>query len=822
MQKALSHIWPLFTIDQDCIISKNADITLVYKLELPALFSLSDKEYQNFHHSWIKAIKSLPFGTVFHKQDWFTKQLFKADFNPKHTSFLEHSSDLHFYERPFLQHHCYVMLTKKSPKTKWSNSNFSNLIRPNLVPKVILDPSWFTVFKQHCEQFKRILEDGGFVKITQVSEKDLLSTPRETGLLERYCFLNAVGSKPLLRDLELGKTPLKIGDQLGCLFSISQADELPSLCGPRITYEPYSTDTSKFSIGFTAPLGTLLSCNHIYNQYVFLSQPSTHIKALERKRLRLQSLAAHSRENHITKQAVNDFLNQAVSGQQLPVKAHFNILAWTDNANAYQELKSKVNAAITKIDATAKIETVGAAQLFWAGIPGNEANFPYNESFLSFLEPCCCFLNLETVQRSSNSPVGIRLGERHYGTPIHVDISDEPLSKGISANRNKFILGPSGSGKSFFTNHMLHAYHQQGAHVVLIDVGHSYQGLCKLLDGYYFTYDSANPFCFNPFYTENAAKVESEQKESIKTLLIALWKKDDQSYSRSDYVTLSNAVNGYFKHLVHKDQFSCFDCFYEYLNTTFKAQLEADGIREKEFDLNNFLYVLRPYYKAGEFDYLLNARTNLDLLQQPFIVFELDAIKDHPVLFPVVTLIIMDVFISKMRKLKGIRKIILIEEAWKAIARAGMAQYIKYLFKTVRKHFGEAIIVTQEIEDIISSKIVKQAIINNSDCKILLDQSKYENKFELVQQLLGLNDKERSMVLSLNKNNDPKGNYKEVFISLAGRYSRVYRTEVSKQEYLTYTTEESEKVHLEGFLEKSNGDFQQAISQMAQSQGTTS
>src|SRR5690606_30679885 len=177
----------------------------------------------------------------------------------------------------------------------------------------------------------------------------------------------------------------------------------------------------------------------------------------------------------------------------------------------------------------------------------------------------------------------------------------------------------------------------------------------------------------------------------------------------------------------------------------------------------------------------------------------------------------MDVFISKMRKLKGIRKIILIEEAWKAIAREGMALYIKYLFKTVRKHFGEAIIVTQEIEDIVSSDIIKQAIINNSDCKILMDQSKYEHKFEMVQQLLGLTDKERSMVLSLNKDNDPKHKYKEVFISLAGRYSRVYRTEVSKEEYLTYTTEESEKIKVSTFLDKSNGDFQQAISNLVQS-----
>ena len=189
--------------------------------------------------------------------------------------------------------------------------------------------------------------------------------------------------------------------------------------------------------------------------------------------------------------------------------------------------------------------------------------------------------------------------------------------------------------------------------------------------------------------------------------------------------------------------------------------------------------MLRPYYRGGEFDYLLNATENLDLLKERFIVFELDNIKDHPILFPVVTIIIMEVFISKMRKLKGIRKIILIEEAWKAIAKEGMAEYIKYLFKTVRKFFGEAIVVTQEVEDIISSPVVKQAIINNSDCKILLDQSKYQNKFDQIQDLLGLTEKEKALVLSVNKANDPAKKYKEVFISLGGILSKVYRTEVS-------------------------------------------
>ena len=159
---------------------------------------------------------------------------------------------------------------------------------------------------------------------------------------------------------------------------------------------------------------------------------------------------------------------------------------------------------------------------------------------------------------------------------------------------------------------------------------------------------------------------------------------------------------------------------------------------------------------------------------------------------------------------------ILIEEAWKAIAKEGMADYIRYLFKTVRKFFGEAVVVTQEVDDIISSPVVKDSIINNSDCKILLDQRKYMNKFDSIQSLLGLTEKEKSQILSINQSNNPSRRYKEVWIGLGGVRSAVYATEVSAQEYYTYTTEESEKLELYKLAEKLGGDMELAIKQLVE------
>ena len=816
MEKVLDDILPIMDVEHDCILSKLGDMTVVFKADLPEIFSLSDQEYEAFHQAWIKAIKLLPKYSVFHKQDWFLDSSHKPDFTKEDTSFLSRASERFFNERPFLAHSCYIMLTKKPEGRKTASSMFSSLLRKSIVPEETLKPQLLQDFLDSAGQFRRIMEDSGFVKLTRLKEKELRSHSRKMGLIEQYCYLSERNDSFLMADISFDEG-MRVGDKYCQLYTLGDAADLPALCGSRINYDKYSTDKTKFSVGFASTLGQLLPCNHIYNQYLFIEDAQKTIQKLESKRLRLQSLSAYSRENLIARDATNDFLNEAISQQRLPVKSHFNVLVWTDNKEELKDLKNMVSSALAQMDAVAKQETIGAPQIFWAGIPGNAADFPMNDTFDTFAEQATCFLNLETGYRSSVSPAGIRMGDRLTGKPVHVDISDEPMKMGICTNRNKFILGPSGSGKSFFTNHMVRSYYEQGTHIVLVDVGHSYKGLCDMVNGYYFTYSEDNPIRFNPFYIGEGDSLDTEKKESIKTLLLALWKKDDEEFKRSEYVALSNAIGGYYSYLEKNTKvFPCFNSFYAFLRDEYTQVLEGDRVKEKDFDIDNFLYVLRPYYEGGEFDYLLNATENLNLLQERFIVFELDNIKDHPILFPVVTIIIMEVFINKMRKMKGIRKMILIEEAWKALMKEGFAEYIKYLFKTVRKFFGEAIVVTQEVEDIISSPVVKQAIINNSDCKILLDQSKYQNKFDQIQELLGLTEKEKALVLSVNKSNDPTKKYKEVFISLGGMLSKVYRTEVSLEEYLAYTTEQTEKVKLMEYAAKFDGDIRKGIAAMAE------
>ena len=812
--------FPLLAVEENCILSKDADITACFKVSLPELFTVGSAEYEAIHAAWHKAIKTLPDYTVVHKQDWYIKETYAPDLTEEGLSFLGKSYKQHFNERPFLNHYCYLFLTKTTKERMRMQSNFSSLCRGKLVPKEARDKEAVHQFMEAVAQFERIVNDSGLVKMNRLTEEDIVGTDEKQGLLEQYLTLSTDTDEPM-QDIALGAEEVRIGNKRLCLHTLSDTEDLPGTVSADTRYEKLSTDRSDCRLSFAAPVGLLLSCNHIYNQYLFLDNSDSNLQKFEKSARNMHSLARYSRSNQINKEWIERYLNEAHSFGLSSIRAHFNVVAWSDDPAELKQLKNDTGSALALMECKPRHNTTDVATLYWAGIPGNAGDFPSEESFYTFIEPALCFFSQETNYRDSPSPFGLKMADRLTGNPIHLDISDLPMKRGVITNRNKFILGPSGSGKSFFTNHMVRQYYEQGAHVLLVDTGNSYQGLCALIhgktkgeDGVYFTYTESNPIAFNPFYTDDGV-FDIEKRESVKTLMLTLWKRDDEPPTRAEEVALSNAVSGYIDQIKQHSAIPSFNGFYEYVQGDYQKVLEEKKVREKDFDLANFLNVLEPYYKGGEYDYLLNSDKQLDLLSKRFIVFEIDAIKDHKILFPIVTIIIMEVFINKMRRLKGQRKLILIEEAWKAIAKEGMADYIKYLFKTVRKFFGEAIVVTQEVDDIIQSPIVKESIINNSDCKILLDQRKYMNKFDDIQAMLGLTDKEKAQVLSINMNNDPSRLYKEVWIGLGGVQSAVYATEVSLEEYLAYTTEESEKMEVMEMAAQLGGNVELAIRRIA-------
>jgi len=690
------------------------EITLAFALFKPEIFTLSADQLNMVFHSWIKALQVLSPNTIVHIQDWYWQTSWQADFE-KDSGFLSRSSEQYHHERPWMNHHCYLHITRR-PRRRMTTAGKA-LLQTSLTPEDTLTSGAVEEFATEVNQFIRILKDSGLLQCHRLTTDDLVSTEQRVGHIERYCQLIMPEDKTVeSRDIHF-EGGMRIGNNHCCIHSIADAEHLPAQCSPMVDYGPYSSEQVHFPMAFAARLGLLLPCNHIYNQYLFIEEPTGARKKLETRRQRMQSLSAHSRVNALNRDAIDAILNESISDGKQLIKAHFNILSWTKDRNAAGPMSDMVAAAIARLGATPYLETVNMAELWYAGIPGNAADLPAYETFDILADHALCLLPQETNYQDSISAYGVRLGDRLSGRPLQVDLSDEPLQAGVIGNRNKTVFGGSGSGKSVTMNLLLQSYHEQGAHVLVVDIGNSYQGLCELSEGNYFTYTASPPLKLNPFWIPFGEMPDIEKLESLKALILGLRKMEGDTIIRSEMVTLSNALQLYYAKVVEDAfLFPCFNTFYEFLRDEFTKVLVEDKVKNKEFDMDNFLYVLHPFYKGGEYDFLLNAREQLDLLQQRFIVFELDVIKDHAILFPVVTLVIMEVFIGKMRKLQGVRKVILIEESWKAIARQGMSEYLKYLFKTVRKFYGEAIVVTQEVDDIISSPIIKQAILNNTDC----------------------------------------------------------------------------------------------------------
>lgn len=649
--------FPLLSVEHGCIVSKDADITVGFRVELPELYTVTSAEYEAIHATWVKAMKVLPDYCIVHKQDIFIRETYKPDTDREDMSFLSRSFERHFNERPYLNHYCYLFLTKTTKERSRTQSNFSTLCRGFIVPKEIKDKEAVTKFLESVGQFASILNESGYLGLRQLTDEEITGTDTEAGIIEKYFSLSQTDTTTL-EDITLKADEMKIGDNYLCLHTLSDVEDLPGEVVTDSRYEKLSTDRSDCRLSFAAPIGLLLPCNHIYNQYVFIDDSAANLQKFEKMAKNMHSLSRYSRSNQINKEWIDEYLNEAHSFGLTSVRCHCNVMAWSDDREELKRIRNEVGSQLAQMECKPRHNTVDTPTLFWAAIPGNAADFPAEESFYTFIEQAVCFFSQETNYRNSPSPFGIKMVDRLTGKPLHLDISDLPMKKGIITNRNKFVLGPSGSGKSFFMNHLVRQYYEQGTHVVLVDTGNSYQGLCEMInkktkgdDGIYFTYTEEKPISFNPFYTDDFV-YDVEKKDSIKTLLLTLWKSEDDKITKTESGELGSAVTAYIDRIkADRSITPNFNTFYEFMRDGYRHELESRAIKvgKDDFNIDNFLTTLRQYYSGGRYDFLLNSRENIDLLGKRFIVFEIDAIKENRELFPVVTIIIMEAFIKKMR-----------------------------------------------------------------------------------------------------------------------------------------------------------------------------
>ncbi len=782
--KPINKSLPILGFKGDVVVSNNLDMGFGLKLQLPEMLSCSTENLYMLHDTFQRAINLLPENTLLHKQDFFFVEHFdarKQTGKQKNKSSLNRNYRQHFDGRAFLKHECYLYIS---------------LLNVGLLKNYLSSSLIFSrkQKKQEAQINDKLMElRSNLVSIFQqaiinssvVTRQEAIGDKNSTGLIERYLTLNFQKGQPLLGGIDF-RDRLRVMDRFVEILSLSDFSHLPSELKPTSGHPQ-----TGLPVSFVYPVSYNLPFSHITNQFIYVPGQQEVKASLESSYKKIYSLSKFSSENKINAGLIENFLDTVQTTGEKIVKTHFNVTLFDASIQKLKKNKSETASAFSLMNCFPYQHTFDLPLLFFANVPFS-TQLPETELFITQVPQACCLTNFEGEVKNSASKFVINLSNRQEGCPVNIDLSDEPMKKHLIHNRNKIIIGGSGSGKSFFTNHLLRQYAESGnCHIVLLDVGRSYEILTRYLNerlkekggARLIEFSEKNPISFNPFVVDGTPDLE--RRQTILSVIYTIYK-EHLTEMEKDVIAFS--VNRYYE--TKRKQKRCFDDYYAFCKEVIPRLAEEESI---EFNSNEFFFILSKYYKGGEYEYLLNKPMKTDeFFSCPFLVFELDAIKDHPVIFPVATLIIMDIFMQKMRKLKGTRKVICLEEAWKAIANPQMADYLKYFFKTIRKFFGEAMVVTQEVDDVISSPIIRDAIINNADTRILLDMNKFKNKFDEISRFLGLNEFQKEQILSINKNLPSDRKFKEVFISL-GEYSRVFALEVSKPEYYCYTTEQKEK-----------------------------
>lgn len=762
------------------LYNEKGDFGVILQINNPALqYSADLWEYENFHQLYVNVLKILGEGYFIQKQDILSKTGFEPELSEE---FLQKKYDEHFIGRIHTSLKTYLVITKKTKSGYHKHSEKDLNEFHQTIGKVI----------DHLTRSN--------LSVRVLDEQDI------NHYVMRILSMNFHGKNLALNNILAGDLQIEMGDMAVRSISLVNTDivDLPQIVtthserSDKDTLKGFPIDNMGFL--FLVPnFKTIL-----YNQVIDIVPQTATQRKLELKRKRHSGIPDPA--NNMCVEDIDQLLEDITRNNQLLVNSHFNLVVACDR-EYIQGTSNFIESSLFQQGIIPSKNAYNQLELFRTALPCNLSELKPYDYFLTTSDAALCFFFKERMPEDEISNFQIRLTDRQ-GIPVKIDPADLPMQNNRINNRNKFVLGPSGSGKSFFMNTLLEQYcmfnkssrPKWQMDIVVVDTGHSYQGLCNYLGGVYVTWKEKDPITTNPFaITQEEYNIE--KKDFLLTLISVLWKSAEGSFSQVEADVISSTISSYYASYFSgegKINRLCFNSFYHY------ALYRIPQIKDEEkipFNLDEFRFVLKKFTE-GEFEPVLNKEIDKSLFKESFIVFEIDSIKEHKVLFPIVTLIIMDVFIQKMRFRTKQRKALVIEEAWKAIASPLMANYILYLFKTVRKFWGEIIVVTQELGDIIGNKVVKDSILNNSDTIILLDQTKFKDHYNEIASLLSINENERKKIFTINQldNTEGRGRFKEVYIR-RGATGEVYGVEVSLHQYLTYTTEKPEKAAVEIYID---------------------
>lgn len=818
------------------LYTKTGEYSAVLKIENPVQkYSADIDSYYDFTHLFSALAQTLGEGYALHKQDIFVRKQFANE--PEHNQeFLSASYFRYFNGRPYTDSLCYLTITQEAKKSRL----FS------------YDSKKWRDFLVKIYKVRDLLRDSG----VQVK---FLNKAEASEYVDRYFAMNFKDRTVSMTNVKADDETVSMGDKRCKVYSLVDVDcaALPSLIRP---YTNIEVNNTEMSVDLVSVVDNIPNAETVvYNQIIFLPSQKRELALLDKKKNRHASIPNPS--NQMAVEDIKQVQDVIARESKLLVYTHFNMVVGVPADTDLQKCTNHLENAFGRMGIHISKRAYNQLELFVSSFPGNcySLNEEYDR-FLTLSDAAVCLMYKERVQHSEETPIKIYYTDRQ-GVPVAIDITGKEGKNKLTDNSNFFCLGPSGSGKSFHMNSVVRQLHEQGTDVVMVDTGNSYEGLCEYFGGKYISYTEERPITMNPFRI-NREEMNVEKTGFLKNLVLLIWKGTQGTVTKTEDRLIEHVITEYYdayfngfegftpqqredlrKSLVIDDRNSSekrhesereravriegiidkiegrrkelkveelsFNSFYEYSVQRIPDICEENRITG--IDLSTYRYMMKDFYLGGNHEKTLNENMDSSLFDETFVVFEIDSIKDDPLLFPLVTLIIMDVFLQKMR-IKKNRKVLVIEEAWKAIASPLMAEYIKFMYKTARKFWASVGVVTQEIQDIIGSEIVKEAIINNSDVVMLLDQSKFKERFDTIKTILGLTDVDCKKIFTINRleNKEGRSFFREVFIR-RGTTSGVYGVEEPRECYMTYTTERAEKEALKLYKRELQCSHQEAI-----------
>lgn len=767
------------------LYTKTGEYSAILKLENPVQkYSANIDNYYEFTNLLTALAQTLGEGYAIHKQDVFIKKKFHDETNDNH-EFLSESYFRYFTGRTYTDVQTYLIITQENKKSRL----FS------------FDSKKWRDFLVKIRKVKDQLKDSGV-------DSTYLDGATARDYVDRYFSMNFTGKIVSMTNFKVDDESISMGNKRCKVYSLVDVDciNLPGVIRPYTNIEVNNTSmpVDLVSLVDNIPVAETV----IYNQMLFMPNQKRELSLLDKKKNRHASMPNPS--NLIAVEDIKKVQDVIARENKQLVYAHFNLVVSVPIDEDIQKCTNHLENSFGRMGIHISKRAYNQLELFVNSFPGNCYGMnPDYDRFLTLSDAATCLMYKEHIQHSEDTPLKVYYTDRQ-GVPVAIDISGKEGKNKITDNSNFFILGPSGSGKSFFTNSMVRQLWEQNTDVVLVDTGNSYEGLCDYVNGKYISYTEEHPITMNPFAIKRE-ELNIEKIGFLKNLIMLIWKGTNGRITKTEDHLIEDVITEYYDaHFrTGKVKELSFNTFYEY-STVRIPEIVRDNNLEG-IDLATYNYLLKDFYKGGNHELTLNENLDTALFDETFIVFEIDSIKDDPLLFPLVTFIIMDVFIQKMR-IKKNRKVLVIEEAWKAIASPMMAEYIKYLYKTARKFWASVGVVTQEIQDIVGSPIVKEAIINNSDVIMLLDQSKFKERFDEIKAILGLTDVDCRKIFTINRleNKEGRSFFREVFIR-RGQNAAVFGVEEPHECYMTYTTERAEKEALKLYKRELRCSHQQAI-----------